>query len=65
MNIIERARLILVIIGAVMSSFALSKLSRPSRFNKLGEGSVWTEFSSLWRETGAHNLGQVNGLITP
>ncbi len=37
----------------------------PSRFNVLSESSVWTEFSSLGRETGAYNLGQVKSLTSP
>ncbi len=50
---------ILVITLAFMSSSALRKLPRPSRFNVLSDSSVWTEFSSLGRETGAINLAQV------
>eukprot|EP01084_Bolivina_argentea_P236246 397278_1 len=58
MHILHKGYFILVIILAFMSSSALRKLPMPSRFNVLSESSVWTEFSSLGRETGAYNLGQ-------
>ncbi len=65
MHILQIGYFILIIILVFMSSSALRKLPRPSRFNVLSENSVWTEFSSLWRETGAYNLGQVKSLTSP
>ncbi len=59
------ADFILLFALAFMSISAPQNLARPSRFASLPASNVWTEFSMLWRETRAINLGQVNGLSMP